>query len=420
MSEAQAGVIEGFYGEPWSWEARREVATWCAERGLRDYVYAPKDDPKHRDRWRDPYDDTELEGFAAFAVDGDLALGFAISPGLSMDPDRPADRADLAAKVDQVVEAGATSVMLALDDIPFGGGPQGEQHASLTAWLADHLAGRAALSLVPTEYVGTGRSPYLDALATGVPAEVPIGWTGRAVVNDVITVADAEARAAALRGRRPLLWDNYPVNDGLMVDRLFLGPLLGREAGLPAACDGYLANPMVQPRASLLPLSSVAALLRGADPEADWERTAADLGWLAFARSVDTRAAHEVVAAALAGDAAPARAYFAEAAACAAPGLEEEARDWLDQVHRDAGLALTALSVLDGEVGLEALVGLTVMWRSARRAKVTVFGPRLSIRPVIGQAADGTWAFDPSSVQRDDNALDALLGAALSSQPTVV
>lgn len=419
MSEAQIGVIEGFYGQPWTWAARREVAEWCAERGMRDYVYAPKDDPKHRDRWRDPYDDAELEGFASFAVDGALALGFAISPGLSMDAGSSEDRGVLAAKVDQVVEAGVTSVMLALDDIPFGGGPQGEQHASLTAWLRDHLADRATLSLVPTEYVGTGRSPYLDALAAGVPEDVPIGWTGRAVVNDAITVADAEARAASLGGRPPLLWDNYPVNDGLMVDRLFLGPLIGREPGLAEACGGYLANPMVQPRASLLPLASIAAFLRGDDPLVEWEVTAADLGWLAFARSVDTRAAHDAVAAALAGDRGPARTFFTEAVACGAPGLEEEARDWLDQVHRDAGLALSALAVLDGELGFEGLIGLAISWRAARRAKVTAFGSRLSIRPVIGQAADGTWAFDPSSVTYDDNALDHLLQAALSSQPTV-
>jgi hyaluronoglucosaminidase len=106
------------------------------------------------------------------------------------------------------VEAGATSVVLALDDIPFGGGPQGEAHAALTRWLRDHLGDRATLSLVPTEYVGTNRSPYLDALAAGCPPEVPIGWTGRAVVNDRITLAEADARATALGGRRPLLWDN--------------------------------------------------------------------------------------------------------------------------------------------------------------------------------------------------------------------
>src|SRR5688572_18732203 len=173
---------------------------------MRDYVYAPKDDPKHRHDWREPYDADELAGFERFATDGALALGFAISPGLSIDCDADADRAALAAKVDQVVAVGAQRVVLALDDIPFGGGPQGEAHARLTTWLRDHLDGRAALSLIPTEYVGTRSTPHLDALAAGVPEDVPIGWTGRAVVNDSITVADARARADALGARPPLLW----------------------------------------------------------------------------------------------------------------------------------------------------------------------------------------------------------------------
>src|SRR5688572_31645435 len=93
---------------------------------MRDYVYAPKDDPKHRHDWREPYDADELAGFERFATDGALALGFAISPGLSIDYDGADDRAALAAKVDQVVAVGAQRVVLALDDIPFGGGPQGE------------------------------------------------------------------------------------------------------------------------------------------------------------------------------------------------------------------------------------------------------------------------------------------------------
>jgi hyaluronoglucosaminidase len=408
-------VIEGFYGRPWSWDARLEVATWCADRGMTDYVYAPKDDPKHRDRWRDPYDPAELAQFERFAGAGALRLGFAISPGLSMDYDDGDDRAALAAKVDQVVTVGAGLVVLALDDIPFGGGPQGEAHARLTTWLHEHLAGRAGLVLVPTEYVGTRPSPQLEALAAGVPPEVPIAWTGRAVVNDEITVADAEARAASLGGRPPLLWDNYPVNDALMGDRLFVGPLRGREPGLPDACAGYLANPMEQARASLLPLASIAGFLRGEDPATVWRETAADLGWLAFATACDTDAAHEAVAAVAAGDADPARRLFTEAAACTAPGLEEEAGPWLTQVHRDARLALQALDVLDGERAIDTVLGMAARWQASRRATVTVFGPRCSIRPVLGQAEDGSWRVERAAIQDDQNAIDALVRLAITT-----
>lgn len=415
MTTGPVGVIEGFYGPPWSWAARQELAAWCAGLGLRDYVYAPKDDPKHRERWREPYDAADLAGFEAFATDGALRLGFALSPGLSMDYDAADDRAALAAKVDQVVAVGAGLVVLALDDIPFGGGPQGEAHARLTTWLHGHLDGRADLVLVPTEYVGTRPSPHLEALASGVPAEVPIGWTGRAVVNDSISVADADARAASLGGRPPLLLDNYPVNDAVMADRLFLGPLRGREPGLVAAASGYLANPMVQPMANRLPLASIAAFVRGEDPADAWRATAADLGWLAFATACDTAAAGDAVAAAAEGDLGPARRLFTEAAACAAPGLEDEAGPWLTQVHRDARLALQALDVLDGERAIDVVLAMAARWQASRRASVTVFGPRCSIRPVLGQADDGTWQVEKAAVQHDDNAIDALVRLALDA-----
>ena len=412
MTSGPVGVIEGFYGPPWSWEARLEVAAWCGERGMLDYVYAPKDDPKHRHEWRAPYDVDELAGFERFATEGALTLGFAISPGLSIDGESREDRAALATKVDQVLAVGAQRVVLALDDIPFGGGPQGEAHARLTTWLREHLGDRASLSLIPTEYVGTRSTPYLDALAAGVPDDVPIGWTGRAVVNDAITVADADARAASLGGRRPLLWDNYPVNDAVMGDRLFIGPIRGREPGLAAACSGYLANPMEQARASTLPLASIAALLRGDDPAATWASTAADLGWSAFAHACDGEQARAVVAS---GDRASTRALFADAAVCAAPGLEDEAEEWLRQVHRDARLALTALDVLDGERGVDTVLGMGVRWQASRRATKAVFGPRCSVRVLIGQADDGTWRVEPGAVEHDQNAVDTLVRAAVES-----
>jgi hyaluronoglucosaminidase len=49
-------VIEGFYGPPWSHDARLEVVEFLAGYAMNAYVYAPKSDPKHRERWRDPYD----------------------------------------------------------------------------------------------------------------------------------------------------------------------------------------------------------------------------------------------------------------------------------------------------------------------------------------------------------------------------
>ena len=200
-----------------------------------------------------------------------------------------------------------------------------------------------------------------------------------------------------------------------MGDRLHVGPLRGREPSLVPACAGYLANPMEHARASLLPLASVAAFLRGDDPEAAWRATAADLGWLAFAMACDTDEPRQAVAAAAAGDLGPARALFTDAAACAAPGLEDEAEPWITQVHRDARLALQAIEVLEGDQSVEQVLGLGARWQASRRATVTVFGPRCSVRPVLAQADDGTWRAEAGSIVHDESAIDDLVRLALGA-----
>jgi hypothetical protein len=429
MAWAIAGIIEGFYGRPWTWDERAEVMRFCHERGMRDYIYAPKDDPKHRADWRSPYDTDVLDGFARLAAEDTLRVGFGISPGLTIDCASGEDRAALAAKVDQVVEVGVDLVCLALDDIPFKGGPQGVAHADLTAWLRDHLGDRAALVLVPTEYVGTAPTPYLDALAEGVPADVPIAWTGIAVVNGSITADDARTRAASLGGRPPLVWDNYPVNDGLMTERLHLGPLWGREAGLVDECSGYVANPLVQPHASLLPLASIAAWLRGDDPVGAWASEAEAMGLRVFAEACDGSVPRALVERAVewidddrdwATAATPLREWLAAASECAAPGLEDEVRGWLDQVHTEAALGLDALRLVDlardeqfGN-GVEMAFVVGVVWAAAQRAGKTVMGTRFGMQPVLGQRPDGTWSFHADSIIENQNAIDALARAAFN------
>ena len=47
-SFAVRGVVEGFYGTPWTHDARLEVISFLAARGMNAYAYAPKDDARHR------------------------------------------------------------------------------------------------------------------------------------------------------------------------------------------------------------------------------------------------------------------------------------------------------------------------------------------------------------------------------------
>ena len=433
------GYIEGFYGTPWTWDERLAVARACAERGMTHYIYAPKDDPKHRLRWRDLYGPMKLVGFDRLIAGSGLTVGFAISPGNDIDVTDAEDRKALRVKVDQIVDLGVPLVMLALDDIPFD--PlSGPAHAELTTELAEHMDGRAELILVPTEYVGMEQTPYLDALAEGVPAGVPIGWTGAAVVNDTITADQARRRAEALGGRPPLLWDNYPVNDALMADRLFMGPLWGRDPRLHDVCSGYLANAMVQPHASMLPLASIAGWLRGEDPLSAW---AAEAGPLRIFAEACDGAVPQALAQGLADAVGTpdwpvavteVATWLNAAATCEAPGLGTEAAEWLAQVHREARLGLSALRLIqagrpyvtvdpggqgqvtapDPDLAVMEAFGIAAHWPKIRRSPVTVMGPRCSFRPVLGQRSDGAWRMQRSSVEENQNAVDAIVRLALA------
>src|SRR5262249_3008812 len=78
-----------------------------------------------------------------------------------------------------------------------------------------------------------------------------------------------------------VLWDNFPVNDGVVSNNLHLGPLTGRDAELPGALGGYLLNPMTQPHASLVALHTAATYFadpRAYDPEAAWTAALAEVG----------------------------------------------------------------------------------------------------------------------------------------------
>jgi hyaluronoglucosaminidase len=405
------GIIEGFYGPPWSWDDRRFLSEQLAAAGMDTYVYAPKDDPLHRERWRDPYDDAFLADLAALASPGALRVGFALSPGLSIDVADPSDRDALLAKVAQVTGIGVTLVGLCLDDLPPAPG-LGARHGDLTAWLADSLGDGVELFMVPTHYTGCSRTPYLDDLDRRVPADVLIGWTGRLVVNGTVTAEEADAWSAALSGRRPLLWDNTPVNDALMAGRLRVGPLRGRGPDLVGRLGGYLANPMVQARASLPALLSAAAWLRGDDPAAAWERAVG--AQRVLAEGCDSEVPFALGRRAVAGDAsatAALRAWCEQAVTSDAGPWGEAVAPWVTQLRRESRVCLAVLDALavEGDERRRRATTALFLWSGSRSLDIEVLGGRGGVTAGLGQDGVGAWVADGSAFVPPGNLTDLLV-----------
>ncbi|MEN8182731.1 MAG: beta-N-acetylglucosaminidase domain-containing protein [Myxococcota bacterium] len=286
------GIIEGYYGPPYSHADR----LWWIDRlgrwGLNLYVYAPKDDGLQRSDWRIPYPKARLREFAELVEAGASAgveVGFSVSPGLSIEYASREDRDALHRKFGVFRELGVRFVSLGLDDVPTelthegdrrAFGSLAEAHVALAHGVLEALGPESTLWLVPTDYMGTEPTPYLEHLGTHLDAGVQVGWTGRTLVSPTVRAAEARQRAATLR-RPLLLWDNFPVADGVMRPLLHLGPYRGRDPGLSESLCGIVLNTMAHAHASGVAVRAAAEYLRDPhayDAEAAWRSAVAELG----------------------------------------------------------------------------------------------------------------------------------------------
>lgn len=268
------GAIEGFYGIPWSHEARLDQLAFYGEHKMNTYVYTPKDDDYLRYRWRDLYPQDELDRIAELVDEANahhVNFTFALSPGNDVCYSSDADFDATTAKLDQLRALGVTSFYVALDDIPLDL-RCAEDRARFTApnfrYLADAQAfylnrlvdeyveplGLEPLQTVPTNYTGSGEDPYKAQFGEQVDPSVRIQWTGEGVFSDQITYESVQRATQSYRTEHLYIWDNFPVNDGQR-GRLFLNPLDRRDPNLHELVDGFTSNPMIQPYASLISLA---------------------------------------------------------------------------------------------------------------------------------------------------------------------
>lgn len=379
------GVIEGFYGDPWSHAERLACIDALASWGADAYVWAPKSEPRHRDAWAEPFTEQEVAQFAELiARDRRVMVSIALTPGSTATID------DITAKLRPVVAAGCRTVTLCFDDLPvLDAGAHHRDLANATAAAMD-----VDVWLVPTHYMGTEPSSYLDTLVDGLSDRVTLMWTGVSVVADSIPTEHAIARASSAGGRLPLLWDNVPVNDGFMGGYLHLGPYAGRPAALRDTVSGVLLNPMPSMRASLPTIESACAWWRGDDPVEAWRRAVDRDGWRLLAEAT-----------AFPGDPhwpgdRPGREWLAAVAALT-PLDDPDIDPWIDTCRAGARICLAACDVLEGLAAGAPRSSLTsrffrtvdvIRWLQLPQRTLGA-GPRF--RPVV--VADARGDFAPTS-----------------------
>ena len=100
---------------------------------------------------------------------------------------------------------------------------------------------------------------YLETLGQLLDPAVQIFWTGEKVCSRHYSIEHLQAITAQL-GRKPYIWDNYPVNDGAKLCKfLHLRPFGESAAHLATWTAGQAINPMNQAYLSQIPLRALTA-----------------------------------------------------------------------------------------------------------------------------------------------------------------
>ena len=240
---------------------------------MNTYLYAPKDDSKHRAYWRELYSVEESEALKTLiesAQMNQINFIYAISPGLDVTYSSQNDQMLLKRKLDQVKEFGCKYFAILFDDIDSEMQQSdkvkfksfAEAQSYLTNILYEHLNQPEQFYFCPTEYCDVFAKPnvdeseYLRTIGEKLLPNIRILWTGPGIVSEYITIKHIKKISQILR-RKPLIWDNFHAND-YDLNCIFLGPFTSRSPNLRRYICGMLTNPNCEFECNYVPIYSLA------------------------------------------------------------------------------------------------------------------------------------------------------------------
>lgn len=272
---ARRGVIEGFYGFPWTTEERIDMVEWGSKYKMNNFVFAPKDDEYHSAKWRELYPQeklSEMKRLADAAKNNKVEFTWAIHPFMHGTPfnfDNYNDELNVVkAKFEQLYSIGVRSFALSADDIAvpnFEGDDAANKKLEWFTTLAlnhvkiakdlltwtNSLEEKVEWQFIPTTYCGTNdeaQLAYLAEVGKALPQEFGQHWTGEQVYGTLSksTIDDFKNRT----DRLPVFWLNSPVNDSFGVcENIFMPKMTVLNTDVEQIA-GLLVNPSPYPEAS--------------------------------------------------------------------------------------------------------------------------------------------------------------------------
>ncbi|MBQ3044077.1 MAG: beta-N-acetylglucosaminidase domain-containing protein [Alistipes sp.] len=260
------GVVEGFYGEPWSHETRLSLIDFYGRYKMNYYIYGPKDDPYHScPNWRLPYPDDEAKNIHELVEAcrrNRVNFVWAIHPGADIKWNEE-DYNNLLSKFESMYELGVRAFAIHFDDISGEGANPLKQTELLNRLNEEFVAAKrdvASLIVCPTDYTRLWANPTergsLVRYGETLHPSIDVFWTGDAVCSNMTTSTMEWVNS---RIQRPaLFWWNFPVTDYAR-HIVMQGPVYGLSADIDDDyARGIVTNPMEHGEASKLAMFSVA------------------------------------------------------------------------------------------------------------------------------------------------------------------
>lgn len=265
------GVLEIFYGRPWSEADRLAYAEFLKHLKFEFYLYGPKADDAFRKNWSRLLTSEEMAKFRRlrdwFHQQG-LRFGIILSPhGLNKGLTSQHQIA-LKNKIRQLGELGLDYLGLFFDDMASAPdlAPRQMEIASLV-----QSETQAKIIFCPSFYssdslldmlFGERPNDYLHQIGTHLPQEMEIVWTGEQIISSEISPSHL-AEVREILKRKPFLCDNLFANDGpINCPFLKLIPPSGRPADVFSHTSHWALNPMNQSHLSKILIHAFAGLVK--------------------------------------------------------------------------------------------------------------------------------------------------------------
>lgn len=282
------GVVEGFYGKPWSHEVRLSLIDFYGKTKMNYYLYGPKDDHYHScPNWRLPYPEKEaanIKELVEACNRNRVDFVWAIHPGQDIKWNEE-DYNNLVNKFNLMYQLGVRSFAVFFDDIEGEGTNPIKQTELLNRLNVDFVKAKgdvAPLIVCPTDYSKLWANPTpkgsLSIYGNTLDPSINVFWTGDVVCSDLTKETMDWVNS---RIKRPALyWWNFPVTDYAQ-HIIMQGPVYGLETSLTKndLC-GLISNPMEHGEASKLALYGVADYswnIAAYNPIDNWERGLSEL-----------------------------------------------------------------------------------------------------------------------------------------------